>query len=74
MVLAGTGPNPSLDAPSILGVLGKTTPGQASAKPSQLEDLKSGLQRLRSEAVRSIPDRTQSVTVDLVCWMEMRRG
>ncbi len=61
------------DAPAILDLLAQTIPGEKSGQPTDVESLQKGLKRLRSAALSSIPDRTQSVTVNLVCWMELRK-
>ena len=60
------------DAPTILDILSHTSPGEPSAKPSAPETLRDGLKKLRRAALDSIPERTANVTVDLVCWMELR--
>ena len=61
-----------MEPSAILEVLSKTIPGQPSGKPSDGEVLKERLSDLRRIAIQSIPNRTQSVTVELDCWMEMR--
>lgn len=61
------------DAPAILEALSQTVKGEPSGFPSDPEDLKSRLRKLRESALSTIRDRTQSVTVELVCWMEMKR-
>ena len=70
---AAVGPVES-DAAAVLAILAQTTPGEASGPPNEMKTLQAGLRRLRASAVNSIPDRTQNVTVELVCWMELRRG
>jgi len=67
------GQKPKLDAASVLEILSKTTPGEKSGVPSDATELKRTLHTLRSDAHRSIPDRTQSVAMELVCWMELRK-
>lgn len=61
------------DAPEILEVLARTVPGEPSGRPGDIEALRKGLKYLRDRALSSIPDRTQSVTLNLVCWLELRR-
>lgn len=60
------------DAPAILDVLSNTTKGEPSGTPSDRDVLSAKLRALRESALDTIRDRTQSVTVDLVCWMELR--
>ncbi len=71
---AMSGPENTLttDASTILELLAGTTPGEKSGMPQDVNALKTGLKRLRTAVLSSIPDRTQNVTVDLVCWMELR--
>ena len=68
-----SGQNRRMDAAAILEMLSKTTPELKSGKPSDREELKRALHSLRAAAFSSIPDRTQSVVAELVCWMELRK-
>ena len=62
------------DAPALLELLAHTVKGEKSDAPGDADTLQKALKRLRSSALASIPDRTQSVTVNLVCWMECRKA
>jgi superfamily II DNA or RNA helicase len=62
------------DAAIILEVLSHTKHGEKSDQPSDAEILQKGLKRLRAAALSSIPDRTQNVSVNLICWMELRQA
>ncbi len=70
------GPNNTVqsDAPTLLDLLAHTVRGEKSGDPSDADTLQKGLKRLRSAALASIPDRTQNVTVNLICWMELRKA
>ncbi|HVT13098.1 MAG TPA: helicase-related protein [Fimbriimonadaceae bacterium] len=65
---------PSADAPAILDTLSGTTPGEKSGRPKDPGGLKDTLSLLRLAALNTVPDRTQNVTVDLVCWMELQHN
>ena len=73
LLLSASGGSLQTDAAAILDILAHTVPGEKSGQPSDTEALQKGLKRLRSAALSSIPDRTQNVTVDLICWMELHR-
>jgi hypothetical protein len=63
----------SSSASAILDLLAQTVPGEKSGRPGSPAELQAALKCLRSAALASIPDRTQSVTVELVCWLELRK-
>ena len=73
LLLGASGGNVQSDAAVILELLAQTTRGEKSGQPSDVETLQRSLKRLRSAALSSIPDRTQNVTVNLVCWMELHQ-
>ncbi|MBN9501998.1 MAG: hypothetical protein BGO01_10195 [Armatimonadetes bacterium 55-13] len=62
------------DPAALLDLLSQTVLGEPSGKPENLDLLKAGLKKLRSQALASIPDRTQAVAVELVCWMELQKS
>jgi len=62
------------DAPTILSVLKQTVVGVPSGNYEDVDALEGGLKRLRSSALESIRDRTVNVTVELVCWMDLRKS
>jgi superfamily II DNA or RNA helicase len=70
--MLGTAASVLTDAPAILETLSKTRPGEKSGLSRDPDRLQRELKRLRGIALSSIPDRTQSVRVDLVCWMELQ--
>lgn len=72
LLLGRSGPEIETDAPSVLELLAKVSPQEKSGFPRDIEALQKNLKRLRSAALSSIPDRTQNVTVELVCWMELQ--
>ncbi len=74
LLLAAPGGHIQTDAPALLEILSKTVPGEKSGQAGDIESLQRALKRLRTAAISSIPDRTQNVTVNLVCWMELRQG
>ena len=74
LLLGASGGNIQTDAATILELLAHTVRGEKSGQPSDADTLQKGLKRLRSAALASIPDRTQNVTVNLICWMELRRN
>jgi len=64
---------PTLTDPAkILSILSQTVPGERSGRPSGEETLRKDLKALRRAALASIREKTQSVTVELVCWMELK--
>jgi hypothetical protein len=65
---------PRHDAPTVLDVLSATREGEKSGRPRDAQKMKDTLSMLRLAALNSIPDRTQNVTVELVCWMEMQKN
>lgn len=65
-------PPTSSDAPKALELLSKTVPGVPSGKPRAPATMTKVVEALRKAALQAIPDRTQSVTVDLVCWLELK--
>ena len=64
----------SFDAPAILDLLSQTEPNEQSANPASIDNLPAMLADLRRAALGSLPGRTQAVTVELVCWMELQTG
>ena len=73
LLLSASSGSLQTDAAAILDTLAQTVPGEKSGQPNDTEALQKSLKRLRSAALSSIPDRTQNVTVSLVCWMELRK-
>lgn len=65
---------PSSDAPGILETLSATAPGEKSGWPRDPAGLKDTLYKLREAALKTILDRTQNVTAELVCWMELQKN
>lgn len=74
LALASPGARVTTDAPTILEMLAGTTPGEQSGVPQDETMLKAALKRLRAAVLESIPDRTQKVSVDLICWLELRQS
>jgi superfamily II DNA or RNA helicase len=74
LLIAATGGGIQTDAAAILDLLSHTTHSEKSGHPGDIETLQKGLKRLRTNALASIPDRTQNVTVNLICWMELRKS
>lgn len=74
LLLAASQSSIQTDAATILELLAHTVKSEKSGQPSDAATLQKGLKRLRTAALNSIPDRTQNVTVNLVCWMELRRN
>ena len=74
LLLSASGGSIQTDAATILELLAHTVRGEKSGQPSDGDTLQKGLKRLRSAALASIPDRTQNITVNLICWMEMRKA
>ena len=72
LLLSTAGGGMQTEAAPILELLAQTVRGQKSGQPSDVETLQKGLKRLRTAALNAIPDRTQNITVNLVCWMELR--
>lgn len=73
-LLLGTSDKVATDSAMILDLLAHTVRGERSGRPSDTETLQKGLKRLRTAALSSIPDRTQNVTINLICWMELRQA
>jgi superfamily II DNA or RNA helicase len=74
LLLGSAGGDVETDAAAILELLAQTVPGAKSGEPGDIAALQRDLRRLRAAALASIPDRTQNVTVELVCWMELRKA
>ena len=74
LVFAPTGGAVLQDGSAILELLALTVQGDRSGTPSDPDSLQKSLKQLRLSALRSIHDRTQNVTVNLVCWMELRKA
>lgn len=74
LLFGTTGGGIEQDATKILEMLSGTVKGEKSGDAGDPDTLQKQLKRLRSSALASIPDRTQNVTVNLICWMECRKA
>ncbi len=61
------------EAPAILEMLSGAEPTEKSGLPTDINQLQKNLKKLREHALAAIPDRTRNITVELLCWMELKK-